>query len=106
MELSQHFYCIFAGIVKKQNLEKNCEHFFFDVTKKKFSQKKFFPSLGRMLFIFQVRLTNYRLLRFLKYLAGLHEGRWNDVTTFLENIIMDHKYQEEYLIGENFVGEK
>ena len=33
MELSQnfleeHFYCIFARIVKKQNLEKKCEHFF------------------------------------------------------------------------------
>ena len=56
--------------------------------------------LGRMLFIFQVRLTNYRLLRFLKYLAELYEGGGggggvNDVTTFLENIIMDHKYQED-----------
>ena len=37
-------------------------------------------------------------LRCLKYLAGVHEGRGvNDVSTFLENIIMDYKYQEEYL---------
>ena len=26
--LGEHFYCIFARIVKKQNLEKNCENIF------------------------------------------------------------------------------
>ena len=43
--LGEHFYCIFARIVKKQNLEKNVNIFFCDVTKKYFHKKNFFQVL-------------------------------------------------------------